>query len=216
MRSHDCLITLAIFLAGIVTGLTLNNPSKPDPLPLPDPIPVLQNYPEPICKISDDIFGNKECNVKLAPRRMTLEFVTRTDFDKMMLLPNPKYTAKGFARIDKTPCEIVLPLDDELSIKYYPFQTNGYASFAANKDSFMVSSTLAHEILHCYIGRWHADNPDFTAWRDRLETLKLYSRYRRSPQEFAEHYLKFREQSWERRWLGEPVSLLHSDHLELR
>jgi hypothetical protein len=120
------------------------------------------------CKdVNDGVGGKiKMCELKLKPRKMTVEFVTREQFDAMI----PKgSTLSGLSRWGRNPCEIVLPIDGA-TLQSYPYSAaQGVYWGGDNTDMGMV---IAHEMLHCYAGAWHPEYYPGVAFRDSIETLR--------------------------------------------
>lgn len=85
---------------------------------------------------------------RLAPMDMRLSIVPRAEFDRLV---GPGTIA--FTYVRQRPCRIVVP--DDWMIDYRPsagtaiWDDSGLSNFAAD--------ILAHEILHCQIGKWHPE-----------------------------------------------------------
>ena len=121
------------------------------------------------CKeVADGSGGRtKMCELNLKPRKMTVEFVTREQFDAMS--PKQGTHSSGFARIGKNPCEIVLPIDGAV-LQSYPNSAAEMVYWGG--ENIDMGAYLAHEILHCYAGAWHSDYYPGVAFRDSIETRR--------------------------------------------
>jgi hypothetical protein len=137
------------------------------------------------------------CITRLEPRKMTLEFVTRDRFDSMTtaLDTAANYKIGGFARINKSPCEIVIPIEGA-ELESRPYSFSGYVNWGSS--NYNIANTIAHEILHCYTGRWHADYIPALQFRSNLETNIMVGRYD-AKFGFSEKFLRLQPQTWDLR-----------------
>lgn len=128
------------------------------------------------CSNVKDNYGTrtKECTLKLSPRKMTLEFMSRDQFDAISPAPGATYTVGGFARVDKSPCEIVIPID-AAELTSTPNTVGGNVHWTGK--NYSIESSLAHEILHCYAGRWHSDYVPGIQFRQRYDLHKWSQNY---------------------------------------
>ena len=118
-------------------------------------------------EIADGAGGRtKMCELKLKPRKMTVEFVTREQFNAMKDVPPD---AVGYTNFGKTPCEIVLPIDGAV-LQSYPKSADQRVYWAGENTD--MGAYLAHEILHCYAGAWHPSYYPGLAFRDSIETRR--------------------------------------------
>ena len=172
------MMSFAAFVAGMsLCGMMMSifrNEAPPAPTSLTADLPWFQRNE---CETSEQDYGSMTCHLKLQPRKMTLEFVTRDQFDTMSAPPDAaaKYKIGGFARIHKTPCEIVVPIDDA-ELTSYPYRVGGMVNWVGK--NYDMPSTLAHEILHCYAGRWHADSIAALQFRDGVESGRWLASYK--------------------------------------
>lgn len=99
------------------------------------------NFPP---ELSEEERGSSLIVQRMTPMEIRLRVLARSDFDK----ERPSENTVAFSYLHKNPCEIVLPEGYEIAAE----PKTGTAIFASRIDA----SVLAHEILHCVRGAWHA------------------------------------------------------------
>ena len=202
-------IGVAACLCSLILGFNLGGqfpPAQRKPLP-PELDPAWFQTNE--CKTNTD--EAKACVLKIQPRKMTLEFVTRDQFNSMMPPPSAVagYGLGGFARVDKSPCEIVIPIDDA-QLASHPYELFGHVRWSG--PNYNMDFTIAHEILHCYAGHWHEDYIPGLKFRDRFETSRSVRSYENRL--FVDYVVqpRLKPQSWDLRpsFMQTSIALLAS------
>lgn len=108
---------------------------------------LFENYREPKKFTDTDKEWSNGGAVDTVPTDIRLRIVSKEQWRKdIAMIGKP---ALAYAQMGKTRCDIVIP--------------EGWTIYFRSKRSYAIwadpdnGSTLAHEILHCLMGSWHAD-----------------------------------------------------------
>lgn len=137
-RPLNLFIPIWLFIIGLLLGSALTLPIPTDPAAI--------KFEKPDCTKSIGMAGY-DCRFVLTPKAMKITFMEKKQFDRESGTP-----AEAFARPTSDPCEIVLPAGYE--ILFDP--ARGKALWGYADKSWRAGDDIAHELLHCYIGYWHA------------------------------------------------------------
>jgi hypothetical protein len=154
-------------------------------------------------KVLDDDFAQSNCNnadlittrltrhceFTLTRKTITLTFLPRKEFD--VLSPSEDgFKTLGVSFVYQDPCHIFIALDD---IKIVSEPDVGRARW----QNYIDGDNIAHELLHCYTGRWHPNSGPMMEFARRVNSMHALQQYSSDPKYFSSNFQELPYQMFE-------------------